>query len=330
MKEDKMISVIIPVYNVEKYLKKCVDSVINQTYKNLEIIIVDDGSTDNCPNICDEYIKKDSRVKVIHKKNGGLSSARNAGLEVAKGDLLGFVDSDDFIELEMYEKLKQNMDKYNSDIAICQFYYKFKYSLKKLHGLKAEKVYEGKDIFLNMKDIQAIAWNKLYKREIFNNVRYPEGKLFEDMWVLCDVLNNAKKVSYLNEPLYDYRLRKGSISRDYDERHTDLIAGFDSRIAFFEKKQYIDLKVKNMYLKIFGIINYAGKLNVKNLTDKRIVSYIDIANQIAQEIQDSEYLDENEKSKVKEFLQDKEAFYQKYRFKRKIRSYIASSLLYFN
>ena len=160
MKEEKLISVIIPVYNVEKYLRRCIDSVINQTYKNLEIIIVDDGSTDNSSNICDEYTNKDSRVKVVHKENGGLSSARNVGIELAKGDLIAFVDSDDYIELEMYEKLKENMDKYDSDIAICQYYNSFKYSIKRQIGVEEEKIYEGKDMFFHMDEIKAIAWNK--------------------------------------------------------------------------------------------------------------------------------------------------------------------------
>lgn len=326
----ELISVIVPIFNVEKYLKKCIDSIINQTYKNLEIILVDDGSTDNSPNICDEYIKKDSRVKVVHKENGGLSSARNVGLDLAKGELIAFVDSDDYIELEMYEKLKSNMDKYDSDIAICQFKKISKYFLKKVIGVNDEMIYEGKDIFLHMGEIKAIAWNKLYRKQLFKNIKYPEGRLFEDMFVLCDILNNAKRVSVLNEPLYNYTLRKSSISRSYDEKHLDMIDAFDSRINFFEKHKYLELKTRNMYLKVLEIISFSEKVNVKKLTDKRVKKYIDIAEKTAQEIQNSEYLNENEKRKVKDFLQDKEVFYQKYCFKRKIKNYIFRNLLYYN
>ena len=115
------ISVIIPIYNVEKYLEKCIDSVLAQTYRNIEIILVDDGSTDKCADICDSYLKKDSRVKVIHKVNGGLSSARNAGLDIAEGDFISFVDSDDFIEKEMLEKLYEALMEADADMAVCNF-----------------------------------------------------------------------------------------------------------------------------------------------------------------------------------------------------------------
>ena len=116
-----LISVIIPVYKVEKYLDRCLESIVNQTYKNLEIILIDDGSPDNCPAICDEYAQKDSRIKVIHKANGGVSSARNKGIDVATGDYIGFVDSDDWIEPDMYETLIKNAEQYNSDISRCSY-----------------------------------------------------------------------------------------------------------------------------------------------------------------------------------------------------------------
>lgn len=120
--ESKLISVIVPVYNVEKYLSKCIDSILAQTYKNLEIILVDDGSPDNCPKICDEYAKKDNRIKVIHKENGGLSAARNVALDIAKGEYIGFVDSDDFIAEDMYEVLYNLAEKYNAEISSVSFY----------------------------------------------------------------------------------------------------------------------------------------------------------------------------------------------------------------
>ena len=126
MKKNNLISIIVPIYNVEKYLKKCIDSIINQTYKNLEIILVDDGSPDNCGKICDEYAKKDNRIKVIHKENGGVSSARNVGVENATGEYIGFVDSDDYIEKDMYEVLINNLKKENADISIISNYEVYK------------------------------------------------------------------------------------------------------------------------------------------------------------------------------------------------------------
>ena len=130
---EKKVSVIIPVYNVEKYLKECIQSVLRQTYKNLEIILVDDGSKDNSGNICDEYAKRDERIKVIHKKNGGLSDARNAGIDICTGEYIAFLDSDDFIEEDMYEFLVKNLEKAKADISICQVYYVYKNAKQTTH-----------------------------------------------------------------------------------------------------------------------------------------------------------------------------------------------------
>ena len=116
------VSIVVPIYNVEKYLEQCIDSIINQTLKEIEIILVDDGSPDNCPQICDDYVKKDSRIKVVHKTNGGLSSARNAGIEIATGDYIGFVDSDDYIELDMYEKMYNIAIENNVDFVMSDYY----------------------------------------------------------------------------------------------------------------------------------------------------------------------------------------------------------------
>lgn len=133
---DKLISVIVPIYNVEKYLTKCIESIINQTYENLEIILVDDGSPDNCPIICDEYAKRDSRVKVIHKKNGGLSDARNAGLDIATGEYIMFIDSDDFVEIDMMESMMNNMIDNNVDLVVCNIKYIYDNSEKVKYNQK--------------------------------------------------------------------------------------------------------------------------------------------------------------------------------------------------
>ena len=209
-KEKSLISIIVPVFNVEVYLPKCLDSILNQTYENLEIIVVNDGSTDNSPQICEEYANKDSRINVLHKKNGGLSSARNAGLDVANGEYIGFVDSDDFVEKNMYEEMINTLKKYSANLVICSYFsdVEIKYPCEKSMLATVDVVFR---LYLKNK-IQAYAWNKLYAKEIFSEIRYTNGILFEDMDILLPVLEKAKKIALLNDKLYHYIQRKASIT----------------------------------------------------------------------------------------------------------------------
>ena len=190
------ISVIIPVYKVEEYLKRCVDSVIGQTLRDIEIILVDDGSPDNCPAICDEYAKKDDRVRVIHKKNGGLSDARNAGIDIAKGEFLGFVDSDDYIEADMYEYLYDLVKKENAEISMCEFFHCYQgKEPEKNEKISVETVDSETAIYyvLESKKASLTVANKIYKREIFgSDLRFPVGKIQEDAFVIVDVLDRRK------------------------------------------------------------------------------------------------------------------------------------------
>ena len=208
---DKKISVIVPIYNVEKYLNRCLDSIINQTYKNLEIILVDDGSPDNCGKICDEYAKKDNRIKVIHKENGGLSSARNAGLDIATGDYIGFVDSDDWIELDMYEYLLNICVKYNSDISRCGFVYNDEDCYKDENIRIVE--YENALIdFINGHIEEGIVCNKLYKKNIFKNLRFKENIIFEDVLMNYYVFKLGVKIVVSRCSKYHYFRRVDSIT----------------------------------------------------------------------------------------------------------------------
>ncbi len=209
------ISVVIPIYKVEQYLNECVESVVNQTYKNLEIILVDDGSPDNCPKICDEWAKKDGRIKVIHKKNGGVSDARNAGIKVATGKYISFVDSDDYIENNLYEiainKLKDN----NAQLFIFGRTY--------LYGQKKEIKY-SKEIELIMDTEEALdkmnmfqyydvaVWDKIYERNLFDGIEFPKGKLCEDWYTIYKVIDRVTKVVYNSKPFYVYRQRENSIT----------------------------------------------------------------------------------------------------------------------
>ena len=326
--DSELISIIVPIYNVDRYLRRCIESIINQTYKNIEIILVDDGSSDSSPEICDKYKEKDSRIIVIHKENGGLSSARNAGLEVAKGTLIGFVDSDDYIASDMYEKLKANMDKYSSDISACQFCFNYKHSKRVCIVSSKEKLFRGKEKFDNLKYIKGVAWNKLYKREIFKKIKYPDGKIYEDHLIICDVLNKAKKVSFLNETLYYYTTRKSSITKTFTKNHSDLISAIEVDIKFYKKKKYLDLLVRAQYRKIMEIIGYAYKINAKSLRDERVAKYVDEAIKLAQELKNSEYLSDDEKDRIELFLQNGELYYKVLRFRRSIRRFLDRVVYY--
>jgi eps5I len=205
----RKVSVIIPVYKVEKYLKRCVESVVNQTYKNTEIILVNDGSPDNCGVICDEYAKIDSRIKVIHKANGGLSSARNAGLDIASGEYIMFVDSDDWIEEDSLEKL----DKY-MDMSYDIINFKFRFAKGKTKNIelndKLKDSYEC-DLLsyidkLFLGELDFFIWNKLYKKNLFDKVRFPEGRNYEDLATIYKLYFKAKNIIVTDYTLYYYWL----------------------------------------------------------------------------------------------------------------------------
>lgn len=227
MTEQPLLTIIIPVYNVEKYVKKCLTSVINQTYKNLEIIVVDDGSTDNSGKICDEIASLDNRIQVIHKKNGGLSDARNKGLDIARGDYIGFVDSDDFIDNNMYEELLTACKKYNAEISICGRICE-KENLKEHYTLftTQEKIMSSedaiKDLLLQI-DCDSAAWDKLYSAKLFNKIRYPFGVLHEDLNITSRLFALANKIVHTGKPLYHYLIRNGSICNEaFSEKRMDL------------------------------------------------------------------------------------------------------------
>ena len=237
--EKALISIIIPVYKVEKYLEKCIQSVINQTYENLQIILVDDGSPDNCGKICDEYAKKDHRIEVIHKSNGGLSDARNKGLEIAKGEYIGFVDSDDYIEADMYEVLYNLLKQYNADVSICNFYTVAQGKISIKNADKGINEYNRieilKEILLD-KNIQSYAWNKLYKKELFDEIKYPIGKKYEDIGTTFYLLEKCNKVVVTGKSEYYYINRQDSIVNNVTESTiTDYIELIMQRYDYIEE-----------------------------------------------------------------------------------------------
>ena len=209
------ISIIVLVYNVEQYLENCIESILNQTFKDFELILVDDGSTDNSGKICDIYEKKDTRIKVIHKNNGGLSSARNTGLDIACGKYIGFVDSDDSIHPKMYEVLYNLIKNHKSDISCCNYKRTYDISCKEHEELNLNEVIEMSNIEaiekLYDKEIGVrlvIACNKLYCKSLFDKIHYKVGRLHEDEFMAHRILYNSKKITYVDNELYYYLQEK--------------------------------------------------------------------------------------------------------------------------
>jgi glycosyltransferase involved in cell wall biosynthesis len=256
-----LISVIVPVYNVEKYLSKCIDSILNQTIKNLEIILVDDGSLDNSGKICDDFSKTDNRIIVIHKENGGLSSARNAGLEIAKGNYIGFVDSDDWLDENMYELLLDLLKATNSDISCCKFFRtadeKEKAPCVDNEIIKSFNNIDGLgNFYTDLYTQTVVAWNKLYKRELFDNVTYPVGKIHEDEGTTYKLFYKANKITYTNRPLYYYRVTPNSITtRKFNKKRLDILDVYDEKIKFMRTINNDDLYSKTLKWYLFTLIN---------------------------------------------------------------------------
>lgn len=212
--EKPLLSIIVPVYDVERYLPKCMDSILAQTFTDFELILVDDGSPDNCPALCDAAAAKDARIRVIHQKNGGLSAARNAGLDAARGAWIGFVDSDDYIAPEMYEAMYHAVQSTGADLALCDYAEVDEAGApcQSIHIRLEKKDFTGRDLLKNATDstIQP-AWNKLYRRDVFAQLRYPEGKLNEDLFLIPEICLNTQKAVVVPKALYYYVQRGGSI-----------------------------------------------------------------------------------------------------------------------
>lgn len=246
---NELISVIIPVYNVEQYVESCLNSVINQSYFNLEIILVDDGSTDKSGEICDQYALKDSRIKVIHEENAGLGEARNRGLRIASGDYICFVDSDDWIEEDYCKELVKAAERTNSDIAICGYNECFKDG--KTPKVKYDDCFTttGKEILhytmtANSKYWFNISvWNKLYKREIISGLWF-KSRVYEDIMYNAGSMYRANKIAYINQCLYNYRTnREGSIiSKGFQRKTIEFEMKYkEERVDFFKRKNEIKL-----------------------------------------------------------------------------------------
>lgn len=269
MKE--LISVIVPVYNIEKCVGKCIESILDQTYQDLEIILVDDGSTDKSGQICDEYAGKDDRISVIHKQNEGLSDARNSGLEICKGKYIGFVDGDDWLKADMYEFLHQTLVSHNADVAVCGHFLEDDGGVYASEcadgGLKIYNCCEAVCAVVKDEEIHSFAWDKLYRKELFDGIKYPSGRYVQDIFTTYRVFMKANKVVCNNQPKYYYYQRKDSIQRTRGSK-----LNWDQFCAYKEsaemlKKEYPELReLLITRLVSFGIAAYNSLLLKKELS----------------------------------------------------------------
>lgn len=254
------LSIVVPIYNSEKSLKKCIESLINQTYKNIEIILVNDGSLDKSLEICNDYKKNDDRIKIINQKNQGAAIARKNGIENSTGDLISFVDSDDCICLDMYEKIIKELILTKSDISICGYY--FDYGGKLVPSFDKKKHHFKKDLLINYLKydyIECMLWNKVFKRELFINIKYENHKKGEDLLLCIQLINNAHAMCYYNEPLYYYYVNPNSIMRSkFKIDSLDELIIYDKQYNFFkqninkfdEYEEYLVYKKLNCVIRI--------------------------------------------------------------------------------
>lgn len=246
MKETSRISIIVPVYKVEAYLEKCILSLINQTYHEIEILLIDDGSPDRSGAICDEYALKDDRIKVVHKPNAGQAIARNTGIEIATGDYLAFVDSDDFLHPEMCGFLLRNLEEGGADIAICAFKMVYDHADVSDHTSYKTQLFtniEALDLFFTFSAINmTVVWNKLYKKSLFDELRFPVDSIREDEAISYQLIYNSGKISITNRLMYFYFQRDDSFVHVKDARKELCLADtFEERLRFFADKNLGDI-----------------------------------------------------------------------------------------
>lgn len=276
------ISVIVPVYNVEQYLERCVDSIINQTYTNLEIILVNDGSTDNSGKLCDELAKKDERIRVIHKENGGLSDARNRGIDEAESDLVGFIDSDDYIDSDMYEVLLKKLNDTDADLSMCALYDVYnntpeaQVTNKETWKLSSEQAIK---MVMEAKILSVTAVNKLYRKSLFTDLKFEVGKIAEDAFIMIKLLDKCEKIVATNEKKYYYVHRENSITtQKFSTKFLNVIEAYEqnSNIILEKYPKLKDVAQTRMNWAYFYVLDRLlldDNYNDKELENK-LISYL--------------------------------------------------------
>ena len=274
---DKKISVIVPIYRVESYIEKCIESICNQTYKNLEILLVDDGSPDKCGQICDEFAKKDERIKVFHIKNGGQSHARNVGMEAATGDYIGFVDGDDRIRPNMYAKMLSLAISNDAEIVECNFCgRKQKIPDQMLDGEMIQIT--GKEAIARQLNRTILSrypstsvWSKIFKKETIQDLRFPKGRIHEEYAFLCEAFLNAERYVYINECLYERTLREDSTTAEkFSGRTMDKIYVYQQRNDVLSRRGEKELWVLSKEQEYELLLHYAALANKANLVQEEM------------------------------------------------------------
>lgn len=278
MGREELISVVVPIYHVEAYLARCVESLLHQTYTNLEIILVDDGGDDKCPEICDAYAKKDDRIKVIHKKNGGLSDARNAGTKEANGAYLAYVDSDDYIQPDTYEKMMAALKREQADIAVCNYEAVTddgRSITEKNEQMDIEdRVYSAKEAISHLcgptYHYWVTAWNRLYKAEIAKQVSFPVGKIHEDEFTAHLFYEKAQKIVGISEPLYKYVIRENSImTKKYSVKNLVYVEALNNRIEYCMSHDLEEIGMAFLRWMSRYLMNVYDKLDLKDQTVRK-------------------------------------------------------------
>jgi len=259
VKDNILISIIVPIYNTAKYLDTCVETLVSQSYDELEIILVDDGSSDESPAMCDKWAIRDNRIKVIHKSNGGLSDARNCGLRKAEGDYIIFIDSDDWIDIDMMKILLSTAIKYEADIVNCQFVEEknrnVSAELPPRYPLMEATASEG--IFLLIKDkiVTNHVWRNLFKKEVLQDIEFPKGKNFEDIHIMHEIFFKSKKIVFIGDVLYHYFANPAGIVRTKNDKNSmDYLEAFKKRELFFQENmpEALDVHRNHMFRKAYG------------------------------------------------------------------------------
>lgn len=317
----ELVSIIVPIFNVEKYLRKCIDSIINQTYDNLEIILVDDGSPDQSGKICDEYAAKDRRIKVIHKENEGVSEARNIGIKLSSGEFILFVDSDDYIEAHTIEIMIAIAKQRKADIVMADIIFVDEFDQEIKESEKNKTKDEEKKFIEYTKD-QAIdrfvrddwgPWNKLYRASIHKNIYFPKGKIHEDEAIMFQILDNCNKMIKINNKLYYYRKRMNSTtSAGYSLKKMDWLEAWEENVLFLEKN-YPQVENKAIDKLVMVALYNLDNLLKRNDNDDKIYiqEIISILNRYIKKILFNPYVNIRKKMRVLLIVKGKEKIYRK-------------------
>ena len=312
-----LISIIVPFHNVEKYLERSLDSIVGQTYENLEIILVNDGSTDNSLEICERYAKYDDRIKIVNIEHGGVSAARNAGLDAVTGEYIGFVDSDDYIVEDMYMELYNALNQNNCDMATCNFYRVYGDDYLVDYNSPEEVVIlntkEAVKSVLLEKEMKVYLWTRLCSKKVFDNIRFPEGRDYEDADVSIKVLENVDSIIFLNKFFYYYINRDDSIDNNYDKKNVKDSMEIGYLRYKYVKENYSDLLLYNVASMISRLYyTYTGAEESELLKDYNMLDdYKDIIEELNNDVK--LFNEEDVIFEVSQIIEDGIMIWEKYK-----------------